>query len=289
MLIQIPQNLPAVRTATVRRWLKKVGESVNGGEVLVELDTEDSLLQIQAPADGTLTAISAERGKTVTPGTELGTFEAGTLGVPPLGGNSATTNNPAPSTPPTPPKGGTPNPNAILMPQAGNTMEEGTILKWRIKVGDTVTIGQVIAEVETDKATIEVESTEAGKVAWLAPEGSAIPVKQPIATFGTPPFGVPPLGGNGAPPLHTPAPTAPTPPKGGTPNVTPILMPQAGNTMEEGTIVKWRVKVGDRVTVGQILCDIETDKATIEMESTVGEGSTLRIVFPRRYDAVERS
>ena len=48
----------------------------------------------------------------------------------------------------------------------------------------------------------------------------------------------------------------------------PILMPQAGNTMEEGTILKWKVAVGDTVAVGQILCDIETDKATVEVEST---------------------
>jgi pyruvate dehydrogenase E2 component (dihydrolipoamide acetyltransferase) len=281
MLIQIPQNLPAVRNATVRRWLKKPGQAVKAGEILVELETEDSLLQIQAPSDGALTAVKVEKGQTAAPGAELGTFEPGKLGVPPSGGNGSLASH-APTSA-SPPKGGTPN--AVLMPQAGNTMEEGTLLKWRVKVGDTVAVGQVIAEVETDKATIEIESTEAGKIAWLAAEGSIIPVKQPIATFGDAPLGVPPSGGNGNAAPSTSAPAAssqPTPPEGGTPNlagVTPILMPQAGNTMEEGTIVKWRVKVGDRVTVGQILCDLETDKATIEMEST-DAGRIARIVAP---------
>jgi pyruvate dehydrogenase E2 component (dihydrolipoamide acetyltransferase) len=59
----------------------------------------------------------------------------------------------------------------------------------------------------------------------------------------------------------------------------PILMPQAGNTMEEGTIVSWSVKAGDRIEVGQIICEIETDKATIEFESPAA-GRLARIVAP---------
>ncbi|MEI8198272.1 MAG: dihydrolipoamide acetyltransferase family protein, partial [Phycisphaerae bacterium] len=70
----------------------------------------------------------------------------------------------------------------ILMPQAGNSMEEGTIIKWRVQVGDRITVGQVICEIETDKATIEMEATDAGRVAKIVAEaGAVIPVKQPIA------------------------------------------------------------------------------------------------------------
>jgi pyruvate dehydrogenase E2 component (dihydrolipoamide acetyltransferase) len=160
-----------------------------------------------------------------------------------------------------------------MMPQAGNTMEEGTLLKWRVKLGEVVKIGQVLCEVETDKATVEVEATEAGKIAWLAPEGSVIPVKQPIAMLGEAIYSSRLAGSSPAIATDTVTPSAApqSPPKTTTAipaNVTPILMPQAGNTMEEGTILKWRVKVGDRIAVGQILCDLETDKATIEMEST---------------------
>jgi pyruvate dehydrogenase E2 component (dihydrolipoamide acetyltransferase) len=68
------------------------------------------------------------------------------------------------------------------MPQAGNTMEEGTILKWRVKVGDRIAVGQILCDIETDKATVEMEATDAGRLAKIvAPEGTVVPVKQPIA------------------------------------------------------------------------------------------------------------
>jgi pyruvate dehydrogenase E2 component (dihydrolipoamide acetyltransferase) len=70
----------------------------------------------------------------------------------------------------------------VLMPQAGNTMEEGTIVAWRVKVGDCVAVGQVLCEIETDKATVEVEATHAGQLAQIvADTGAVVPVKQPIA------------------------------------------------------------------------------------------------------------
>ncbi len=73
----------------------------------------------------------------------------------------------------------------ILMPQAGNTMEEGRVLAWKVKEGDTITVGQVICEIETDKATMEYESPLAGKLAKIVvPEGEAAPVKSPIAWVG---------------------------------------------------------------------------------------------------------
>lgn len=227
MHIHVPQTVQGLKTATVRRWLKQVGQPAKAGEVLVELETEDALIQLQAPADGVLTAIAGAggAGKTLTAGAELGSFSTGSapavqttasaLVVPPSGGTAA----PANSTP-------------ILMPQAGNTMEEGTLLKWRVKVGDSVAVGQVICEVETDKATVEVEATAAGKIAWLAAEGSAIPVKQPIAIFGDAAgFAVPPSGGS------TTAPAAEKlPPKGGTPSaavaVTPTMPPKGGTTSQ---------------------------------------------------------
>ncbi|HEY8376610.1 MAG TPA: dihydrolipoamide acetyltransferase family protein [Nannocystis sp.] len=75
----------------------------------------------------------------------------------------------------------------VTLPRLSDTMEEGVIAKWRIKVGDKVKRGQVIAEIETDKATMEYESFDAGTVLKLvAPEGEAMPVGAPIAVFGQP-------------------------------------------------------------------------------------------------------
>jgi pyruvate dehydrogenase E2 component (dihydrolipoamide acetyltransferase) len=68
------------------------------------------------------------------------------------------------------------------MPQAGNTMEEGTLVSWKVAEGDPIRVGQIICEIETDKATIEYESPEAGRLARIvAREQAAVPIKQPIA------------------------------------------------------------------------------------------------------------
>ncbi len=70
----------------------------------------------------------------------------------------------------------------VLMPQAGQSMEEGTIVKWRIKEGDRIKKGDIIFEVETDKATVEVEAVDEGRLAKIVcPEGGVMPVKQPVA------------------------------------------------------------------------------------------------------------
>src|SRR5689334_3023230 len=75
----------------------------------------------------------------------------------------------------------------VTLPRLSDTMEEGVIAKWRIKVGDKVKRGQVIADIETDKATMEFESFDAGTVLKLvAGEGEALPVGAPIAVFGQP-------------------------------------------------------------------------------------------------------
>ncbi|MBC8073251.1 MAG: dihydrolipoamide acetyltransferase, partial [Deltaproteobacteria bacterium] len=73
----------------------------------------------------------------------------------------------------------------VSLPRLSDTMEEGVIAKWHIAVGDKVKRGQMIAEIETDKATMEFESFDAGVVLELvAAEGQALPIGAPIAVFG---------------------------------------------------------------------------------------------------------
>ena len=72
----------------------------------------------------------------------------------------------------------------ITLPKMSDTMTEGVIVKWTVKVGDTVKSGDVLAEVETDKATMDMEGYAKGTVLYLAPEGQAIPVDSPIAVVG---------------------------------------------------------------------------------------------------------
>lgn len=175
----------------------------------------------------------------------------------------------------------------ILMPQAGQSMEEGTILSWKIKEGQTIEVGQVIMEIETDKATMEVEATDAGRVVKIvAGEGEIIEVKKPVAFIADNDADVDAYIAGDISSTPEPAPTPLNPvatssiapavsvPEGA---VTPILMPQAGQSMEEGTILAWKVKEGDQIEVGQIIMEIETDKATMEVEA-VDAGRIAKIV-----------
>lgn len=181
------------------------------------------------------------------------------------------------------------------MPKMSDTMEEGVIASWLKKVGDKVSSGDILAEVETDKATMELESYEDGTLLHIGvEEKSAVPVDGVIAILGNEGENIDALlaeissgGGSqaaeAAPAAEpTPAAEAPAPQKeidtSGI-NATVIKMPKMSDTMEEGVIASWQKNVGDQVSSGDILAEVETDKATMELES-YDDGTLL-------YTAVE--
>ena len=170
----------------------------------------------------------------------------------------------------------------VNMPRLSDTMEEGTVAKWLKKVGDAIEEGDILAEIETDKATMEFESFYSGTLLHIGiPEGEGAPVDSLLAIIGEKGEDISGLlsGGASAPP--TPASTAEvaaaspaTEEKATTPAATSIpegveivTMPRLSDTMEEGTVATWLKKVGDTVEEGDILAEIETDKATMEFES----------------------
>ena len=179
---------------------------------------------------------------------------------------------------------------AIVMPKAGNSVEECVLSKWRIKVGDTIRKGDIIADAETDKTSIEVEATEGGSVlALFAAEGDLVPVLTAICAVGTAGEDVSSLAPSGAP-AAAPAPDAiPAPeaePVAAAPTATPaelpvgveaILMPKAGNSVEECILGAWRINVGDTVKRGDIIAEAETDKTSIEIEATAS-GEVLALL-----------
>ncbi|NJL31109.1 MAG: 2-oxo acid dehydrogenase subunit E2 [Phycisphaerales bacterium] len=180
--LKLPDNLPA-DGATLRHWHVGAGQSYAGGTVLAELDTLDSLVHISASVAGQLIKQLAQPGQTL----HLAGAPLAEVGVTsPAPTDNVTKINQ------TPPKEKSMTTDAtgsaavpILMPQAGNTMEEGRVLSWKVKVGDMIAIGQVICDIETDKATMEFESPVAGRLAKIVvPEGEAAPVKTPIAFVG---------------------------------------------------------------------------------------------------------
>ena len=175
----------------------------------------------------------------------------------------------------------------IQMPQAGQSMEEGTVVRWLKQEGDAVATKDILLEVETDKAVVEVEAGHNGILRKiLVPAGVMVPVHTRIGWIGEAGEAIPADTGT---PL-APAPVTPLPPAAASLPATPatpladakltdILMPQAGQSMEEGTIVRWLKKEGDAVKPTDILLEVETDKALIEVEAG-HEGVLSRILAP---------
>ena len=172
----------------------------------------------------------------------------------------------------------------ITMPRLSDTMTEGVVAKWLKNVGDQVKVGDILAEIETDKATMEFEAFEAGVLLYQGiKEGETAPIDAPLAI----------LGQAGEDFSHLLSPQSSSKPEekvektsnqvnaenqvealtpalgiGELPaGVIVVTMPRLSDTMTEGTVATWLKKVGDTVKVGDILAEIETDKATMEFES----------------------
>lgn len=167
------------------------------------------------------------------------------------------------------------------MPRLSDTMEEGTVAKWLKQVGDKVEEGDILAEIETDKATMEFESFNEGTLLYIGiKEGDTAPVDSLLAIIGEEGEDVSGLI-NGSPSdakAEKEAETvvkkeengkeAPKAAGAAIPDGVEIVkMPRLSDTMEEGTVASWLKKVGDEVEEGDILAEIETDKATMEFES----------------------
>lgn len=167
---------------------------------------------------------------------------------------------------------------AILMPRLSDTMTEGVIAAWHKNIGDTVKKGDLLAEVETDKATMELESYQDGVLLHIGtPTGGKLQVNDLLAIFGKAGEDISALlaqhaGGAAAAPAAAKTETpAAAPPAATTLDVSAmeevVLMPRLSDTMTEGVIAGWQKNVGDTVKKGEVLADIETDKATMELES----------------------
>ncbi|MEY4885332.1 MAG: hypothetical protein RL151_641 [Bacteroidota bacterium] len=175
----------------------------------------------------------------------------------------------------------------IRMPLLSDTMTEGKIVKWNKKVGDKVKSDDNLADVETDKATMEVVGYADGTLLYIGvEEGNAAKVNEIIAIIGREGEDISGLlGAPAAPAVSAPAaPAAAAPaPAAAVPTVTPeqlgvtvIRMPLLSDTMTEGKIVQWNKKVGDKVKSDDSLADVETDKATMEVVGYT-DGTLLHI------------
>ena len=166
----------------------------------------------------------------------------------------------------------------INMPRLSDTMEEGTVAKWFKKVGDKISEGDILAEIETDKATMEFESFNEGELLYVGiQEGGTAPVDTLLAIIGKKGEDISSFisksetetetSGKNVGDKLTSEVKETNEPKTIPEGVEIVTMPRLSDTMEEGTVAKWNKKVGDKVNEGDILAEIETDKATMEFES----------------------
>ena len=165
----------------------------------------------------------------------------------------------------------------ITMPRLSDTMTEGKVSKWHKKVGDTVKEGDVLAEIETDKAVQDFESEFNGTLLYIGTEeGSNSPVDSVLAIIGNAGEDISGLvsGGNSAPQTEekkeevaVSAPEVSAVSAEIPAGVEVITMPRLSDTMTEGKVAKWHKNVGDDVKEGDILAEIETDKAVQDFES----------------------
>ncbi|HWK99546.1 MAG TPA: biotin/lipoyl-containing protein, partial [Parapedobacter sp.] len=178
----------------------------------------------------------------------------------------------------------------VKMPKMSDTMTEGVIAKWHKKVGDKVSSGDLIAEVETDKATMDFESYQEGTLLYIGPkEGEAVPIDAVIAVLGEEGEDYQALlnesNGN-----KTDTDSEKDETKAETEalesddadvstediNAEVITMPLLSDTMTEGVIAEWHFKVGDTIKSDDVIADVETDKATMEV-TAYADGTLLYI------------
>jgi pyruvate dehydrogenase E2 component (dihydrolipoamide acetyltransferase) len=170
----------------------------------------------------------------------------------------------------------------VTMPRLSDTMTEGTVATWLKKVGDKISEGDILAEIETDKATMEFESFNEGTLLHIGIQaGETAPVDSLLAIIGKEGEDISALlAGGDTPAAEAPKADAPAAAETKTETAAPakaatelpkgvvvVTMPRLSDTMTEGTVATWLKKEGDAVAEGDILAEIETDKATMEFES----------------------
>ena len=177
------------------------------------------------------------------------------------------------------------------MPRLSDTMEEGVVAKWLVKIGDKVSEGDILAEIETDKATMEFESFHEGTLLHIGiNEGETAAVDTLLAIIGEDGEDISQLINpsssslqldlvdqiNETENINNKEEEQLAEPELKNDSFQVVTMPRLSDTMEEGTVSSWLVNVGDTVNEGDILAEIETDKATMEFES-FHEGTLLHI------------
>ena len=146
----------------------------------------------------------------------------------------------------------------IRVPTLGESVTEATVATWFKKPGDTVAVDEMLCELETDKVTVEVPSPSAGTLGEIvAAEGTTVGVDALLATLTE--------GAGAAPAPAKAAASAPAAASGGGAQSVDVMVPTLGESVTEATVSSWFKKAGDSVTQDEMLCELETDKVSVEV------------------------
>lgn len=280
--VQMPALGESVTEGTVTRWLKQEGDTVELDEPLVEVSTDKVDTEIPSPAAGVLTKIIAQEDDTVEVGGELAVIgdakDAGEAAAPAPEKVPAAQpeSKPAPEPPPVQPTSGAPaggDAKPVLMPELGESVTEGTVIRWLKKIGDSVQVDEPLVEVSTDKVDTEIPSPVAGVLVSIsADEDATVPVGGESARIGVAAdIGAAPAPKPAPKPVPEPAPTpkaepAPSPPAAqpagaaeGAPYVTPLVRKLASeNNIDLAGVTG--TGVGGRIRKQDVLAAAEQKK-----------------------------
>ena len=197
-VVRMPKMSDTMTEGVIAKWHKKVGDKVNSGDLVAEIETDKATMDFESFQEGTILYIGPGEGQAVpvdaviavlgNPGEDYQSLLGGTTAAP-----AAETPSPAVETPSAPAAGpttATVSPESlgatvIRMPLLSDTMKEGVIAEWHKKVGDKVKSDDALADVETDKATMEVTAYAEGTLLYIGVEkGQAAKVNDIIAIVG---------------------------------------------------------------------------------------------------------
>jgi 2-oxoglutarate decarboxylase len=313
--VRMPAMGDSVTEGTVLEWHKQEGDTVTADETIVEISTDKVDAEVPAPASGRVVKLHAAEGDTVTVGSLLAEIEPsgdanGNGSAAPEAADAAPAETPPAETEEAPaaaeaeeapaaagapaasqdgaaPADEGPADGAsgtivdIVTPEGGESVTEGTILEWSVKVGDAVKEGDTVVELSTDKVDMELPAPAAGTITELLfEEGATVTVGQVIARMRT----------GAAAPASAPAPASKSPDAAAASDAATstvdIVTPEGGESVTEGTILEWSVKVGDAVKEGDTVVEISTDKVDMELpapasgtitELLADEGETVTV------------
>jgi len=277
-VVAVPAMGDSITEGSIAAVLKGPGDAVEADEVIAQIETDKVTIDVRAPAAGTVVDVLVKEGDSVTVGQGVCTVEAGAA----AGGKKA---KKAPAKAPAPETAAGP-PTDIEVPQMGDSITEGAVAALTKSPGDAVDADEVIAQIETDKVTIDVRAPSAGVLnAYKVGEGDTVTVGQALATF-TP-------GGAGsaakaaaAPPAAAPAapakPAAPAPAAAAPPSPSPA--PMLGERRETRVkMTRLRLRVSERLKSAQNTYAMLTTFNEIDMSGLMSLRSQFKDAFLEQH------